>query len=170
MSLRRRGRPRRSSATAAARRPVQDAPDSDMWSRSDPRSENVPMPPSRWRLGFAGNAMTGMGGRDLRQKGAEMPKASESGRDRRRARGVAANLHGESVKAARATSLTHQYRRWRRRRFLAVALVAIGSIIIISHIFAHLADVQWTPMQDLLIGYPMGGVFVVIGLLVLGKK
>lgn len=100
-----------------------------------------------------------------------MPKASESGRDRRRrTRGAAASLHAESVKAARATSFTDQYRRWRRRRVLAVALVALGSIVIISHIFTHLANVQWTPMQDLLIGYPMGGVLILIGLIALGKK
>lgn len=100
-----------------------------------------------------------------------MPKASGSGRDRRRhGRGVAASLHAESVKAARATSFTDQYRRWRRRRFLAAALIALGSAVIISHIFVHLGNVEWMPMQDLLTGYPMGGVLVVIGLIALGKK
>ncbi len=99
-----------------------------------------------------------------------MPKAAGSGRERRRrTKEVAANLHVESTKAQRP-GYTDQYKRWRRRRFGAFSLIALGSIVVLSHVVVHLGNIEWLPMQDLLTGYPMGGVLIVIGLLVLGAK
>lgn len=104
-----------------------------------------------------------------------MPKASRSGRERRRrSREVADNLRQESVKAERATtSFTAQYRQYRRRRVLAVALVVLGSVVIVTHVMVHLADITWLPttgLQDLATGYPVGGALIVLGLVVLGRK
>lgn len=99
-----------------------------------------------------------------------MPKAAGSGRERRRqTKEVAANLHAESARAQRP-SFTDQYKRWRRRRFGALALIALGTIVVLSHIVVHLGNIEWLPMQDLLTGYPMGGVLIVTGLIVLGTK
>jgi len=99
-----------------------------------------------------------------------MPKASASGRKRRRHdRKVAANHHAASARAQRPT-FTDQYKHWRRRRFAAVALVALGTAVVLSHIIVHLGNIDWLPMQDLLTGYPMGGVLIVTGLIVLGNK
>ena len=107
-----------------------------------------------------------------------MPKTSRSrqgGRKgRRESREIAANLQREaSRKADRAVSFTQQYRRWRRRRFLAGALIAIGVFVVFSHVFVHLANIQWLPttgLQDLVTGYPMGAVLIVLGLILLGTR
>lgn len=97
-----------------------------------------------------------------------MPKASSSGRDRRRkANEVAVNLSTEAAEA-RKPSLTDQYRRSRRRRFAGFAMTALGSAVVLSHVVVHLDNIEWLPLQDLLTGYPMGGALIVIGLIVLG--
>jgi len=99
-----------------------------------------------------------------------MPKASSSGRDgRRKAAQIAANLRKEAT-GARRPSFTDQYRRWRRRRIVATILISLGLAVILSHVFVHLANIEWLPMQDLLSGYPMGGLLILVGLFVLGKK
>jgi uncharacterized membrane protein (DUF485 family) len=108
------------------------------------------------------------------QKGCEMPKSSPSGRQQRREqRRVADNLHAESVRAQEATTFTDQYRRYRRRRVLAYALIALGGVVAFTHVLVHLGNVQWlatAAMQDLLTGYPMGGLLIVVGLVILGRK
>lgn len=99
-----------------------------------------------------------------------MPKASSSGRDgRRRAEEISANLQAEATRARRP-SFTDQYRRWRRRRIVAITLIALGLAVVLSHVFVHLANIEWLPMQDLLSGYPMGGLLILVGLIVLGRK
>ncbi len=99
-----------------------------------------------------------------------MPKAAGSGRERRgKTKEVAANPHAESARVQRP-SFTNQYKQWRRRRFGAFALIALGTIVVLSHAVVHLGNIEWSPMQDLLTGYPMGGVLIVIGLIVLGTK
>lgn len=98
-----------------------------------------------------------------------MPKAARSGRDRRRsARRMEANLRAESGRARRP-DFTQQYRRLRRRRLGAAIFVGIGLIVVVSHVFVHLANIEWLPLQDLLTGYPMGGMLIIIGLIMLGR-
>lgn len=86
-----------------------------------------------------------------------MPKAARPGRD------------GRPV-TSRQLTFTDQYRRWRMRRFAAFTLIALGSAIVLSHVVVHLGNIEWLPMQDLLTGYPAGGLLIVIGLIVLGTK
>ncbi|MBW0108069.1 hypothetical protein I4I84_04860 [Pseudonocardia sp. KRD-182] len=105
-----------------------------------------------------------------------MPKASKNnGRDQRRqARAVADNLQQqESLQRRQATTFTEQYRQYRRRRFLAVALVALGAVVVLTHVVVHLGNITWLPttgLQDLATGYPMGGLLIVLGLVVLGRQ
>jgi hypothetical protein len=106
-----------------------------------------------------------------------MPKISRSrdGRRRRReARQVGTNLHRECEKqAAKAATFVEQYRRWQRRRFLAGGLIALGVVVVVTHVFVHLGNAQWLPttgMQDLLTGYPMGAAVIVIGLSLLPRS
>lgn len=104
-----------------------------------------------------------------------MPKASKSnGRDQRRqARALSDNLQQQSRQRRQATTFTEQYRQYRRRRFLAVAFVALGAVIVLTHVVVHLGNITWLPttgLQDLATGYPMGGLLVVLGLVVLGRR
>lgn len=105
-----------------------------------------------------------------------MPKISRSGdgrKGRRQARQFATNLRRESEKQAeKAATFAEQYRRWQRRRFLAGGLIALGVVVVVTHVFIHLGNIQWLPttgMQDLLTGYPMGGVLIVIGMSLLPR-
>ena len=105
-----------------------------------------------------------------------MPKMSRGGgrQGRRQSRQVAENLHRESKKQAdAATTFAEQYRRWQRRRLLACGLIALGSVVVVTHVFVHLGNIEWLPttgMQDLLTGYPMGGILIVIGLVLLPRS
>ena len=105
-----------------------------------------------------------------------MPKLSrgEDGRrGRRQARQIGQNLQRESEKrAAASVSFTGQYRRWQRRRFLAGGLIALGVVVVFTHVFVHLGNIMWLPttgLQDLLTGYPMGGLLIVIGMILLPR-
>ncbi len=63
------------------------------------------------------------------------------------------------------------FRRQRRRKVWAGALVTTGAIIGVSHWLQHLgAYTLLDPgLADLLIGYPMSGALIVAGLIVLGR-
>lgn len=103
-----------------------------------------------------------------------LPKASKNGREQRRQARVAAdNLDRESRKERQATTFTEHYRRYRRRRVLAVGLVALGAVVVLTHVVVHLGNITWLPttgLQDLATGYPMGGLLIVLGLVVLGRQ
>lgn len=105
-----------------------------------------------------------------------MPKISRSGngrRGRRQARQILQNLQHESEKQAASVSFTDQYRRWQRQRFLAGGLVALGVVVVFTHVVVHLGNIEWLPttgMQDLLTGYPMGAVLIVIGMILLPRS
>lgn len=86
-----------------------------------------------------------------------MPRAKRSDRD------------GEPVTPPQPT-FTDQYRRWRMRRIAAFSLIAVGIGVVLSHVAVHLGNIEWLPMQDLLTGYPAGGLLIIIGLIVLGTK
>lgn len=58
----------------------------------------------------------------------------------------------------------------RRRRLLAYTLMALGVLVAGSHILEHLGAFQLLPnptLQDLVLGYPTGGLLVVVGLAML---
>ena len=98
-----------------------------------------------------------------------MPKAVRRGRDQRRsADRMEANLRAEWAKTNRPI-YTEQYRRLRRRRLAAAALIGLGLVVVVSHVFVHLGNVEWLPGQDLLTGYPMGGTLIIIGMVLLGR-
>lgn len=104
-----------------------------------------------------------------------LPKASKNnGREQRRQARVAAdNLQRESRKERQTTTFTEQYRQYRRRRVLAVALVALGAVVVLTHVVVHLGNITWLPtagLQDLATGYPMGGLLIVLGLIILGRQ
>jgi len=63
------------------------------------------------------------------------------------------------------------YRRWRLRRVAAIAVISIGILMALSHIIEHLGRVHLLPgvVQDLVLGYPMAGAFVVAGLFLYPK-
>jgi len=60
--------------------------------------------------------------------------------------------------------------RRRRQTYLAVGLLGLGALIVLQHLVAHLANLQFLPAQDLLIGYPTGGLAAMIGLAVLPRR
>ena len=86
---------------------------------------------------------------------------------------MADNLEKAARQPDRSISFTQQYRQWQRRRFLAGALIILGLVVVVTHVFVHLGNVQWLPttgMQDLLTGYPMGGLLIVLGFMALGRR
>ena len=106
-----------------------------------------------------------------------MPKISRGGRRgreaRRKDRTVAANIEEESRRAQHALTFTQEYRRWRLRRILGGVLIALGVVVVFTHVFVHLGNIQWLPtqgLQDLLTGYPAGGLLIVLGFVVLGRQ
>jgi hypothetical protein len=106
-----------------------------------------------------------------------MPRVSRDGdgrKGRRQARQFSTNLRRASEKQAeKATSFTEQYRRWQRRRFLSGGLIALGVVVVFTHVVVHLGNIEWLPttgMQDLLTGYPMGAALIVIGLSLLPRS
>lgn len=107
-----------------------------------------------------------------------MPKIARGGQrgrpERQESRRVSANLERDVRRIpAQNVSFTEQYRRYRRRRLLSAALITLGSVVVVTHVFVHLGNVQWLPivgLQDLLTGYPMGGVLIVFGLMALPRQ
>ena len=70
----------------------------------------------------------------------------------------------------RAAQRRREIQRLRRRRFLAYGLIALGVLVAGSHLLEHLDVIQVLDnkaLQDLLIGYPTGGLLVVLGLVLL---
>ncbi|WP_339121487.1 hypothetical protein [Pseudonocardia sp. D17] len=63
-----------------------------------------------------------------------------------------------------------QYRRWMLRRIAGWAVAAIGVVMIVVHVAIHLANVQVMSGQDLLIGYPMGAVLIIVGVVVVSRR
>lgn len=63
---------------------------------------------------------------------------------------------------------TIEYQRERRRRIAGWALVGIGTVMALVHMITHLGKLQIIGMQDLLIGYPMAAVLILVGFLVMG--
>lgn len=99
---------------------------------------------------------------------------SEKGREprdaRRRAEAKAAQAHAAQRQQDEAAQRRSDWERRQRRRYLAYALMALGVLIASSHVLEHLGAFQLLPnpaLQDILIGYPTGGLLVVVGLAML---
>lgn len=63
---------------------------------------------------------------------------------------------------------TAAYRRVRRRRVAGWLLVGVGAIMAVVHMVTHLGRLHLMGYQDLLVGYPMAGVLVLGGFLLVG--
>ncbi len=63
---------------------------------------------------------------------------------------------------------TIEYQRERRRRIAGWVLVAVGAAMAVIHMITHLGRLRIIGLQDLLIGYPMAGVLILGGFLLVG--
>lgn len=70
-----------------------------------------------------------------------------------------------------ATDPQSRYRRHRRLVRIGQVLMAAGALVAISHWIAHLAPAGQGPSitQDILIGYPTGGLLILIGAVIAGR-
>ena len=60
-------------------------------------------------------------------------------------------------------------RLWARlRRVARSLLVLVGVAMAVAHLIAHFADMRVVGAMDLLIGFPMAAVLVLVGLLLIG--
>lgn len=69
--------------------------------------------------------------------------------------------------------INRQLRRWPPRRIAAWSLFTVAALIAAQHVFAHMG-VQPLPLsmgwQDLLVGYPMAGLVLLLGAYVLEPR
>ena len=69
--------------------------------------------------------------------------------------------------------INRQLRGWTPRRMVAWSLFVLAGVIAVQHIIAHMG-VHPLPLsmgwQDLLIGYPMAGLVLIVGLFVLEPR
>jgi len=76
----------------------------------------------------------------------------------------------EAAKAAR--DLDRQLRAVSRRRWVARGLLALAGVVLVIHLLAHSG---WRALpigmgwQDLLVGYPMAGLLVIAGAILIGS-
>lgn len=56
----------------------------------------------------------------------------------------------------------------RLRRAGGSLLVLVGSAMAVAHLIAHLANMRVVGAMDLLIGFPMAAILVLVGLLLIG--
>lgn len=103
---------------------------------------------------------------------ADNPEAKGLRRLRRvRTRRNAANLHREQTKPKK-TAYTPAYYRQLYLRIAGWALVSLGVLVGGSHVVTHLGYFQVLPnvgFQDLLMGYPVAGVLVIGGIVLLSR-
>ncbi|KMO83322.1 hypothetical protein MCHLDSM_00518 [Mycolicibacterium chlorophenolicum] len=67
--------------------------------------------------------------------------------------------------------LNRNSRRWARfRRAVGSVLVVVGSAMAVAHLIAHLASMRVVGALDLLIGFPMAVLLVLVGLLLIGLQ
>jgi len=88
-----------------------------------------------------------------------------------RRRRTACNLYEEARKP-RKTQYTPVYYQRLRKQIAGRALVGLGLLVGGSHVITHLGYFQVLPSagwQDLVMGYPMAGVLVVAGVVLLSS-
>lgn len=76
-----------------------------------------------------------------------------------------AALPGASGSAQVEQQRLQRLREWRRRRLLARSLMAAGVVVALAHLLEHfgLYTLYRSGVDDLVAGYPMGGLLFVIG-------
>ncbi|MBE4720105.1 hypothetical protein [Pseudarthrobacter sp. AB1] len=74
-------------------------------------------------------------------------------------------------KPKKAAGAESRYRRHRRLVRIGQALMAAGALVAISHWIAHLAATGQGPSltEDIFIGYPTGGLLILIGAVLAGR-
>jgi hypothetical protein len=77
---------------------------------------------------------------------------------------------GDSPKAQRRPVNRDVQSRGGPRRAVGLLLVVVGSAMAVAHLIAHLANMPVVGAQDLLIGFPMAAILVIIGLLLIGLQ
>lgn len=87
-------------------------------------------------------------------------------------RGIAAT---EAAKPTLSAEELARKKYWRRRRFVRIgqALMLAGGLVALIHWLSHIEAFgpQQPPLWlDLVAGYPMGGVLLVVGAIVAGRK
>lgn len=58
----------------------------------------------------------------------------------------------------------------RFRRTVGSLLVLVGAAMAVAHLIAHVADMRVRGLPDLLIGFPMAAMLMVLGLLLIGLQ
>ncbi|MEP6814390.1 MAG: hypothetical protein ABI873_02430 [Marmoricola sp.] len=94
-------------------------------------------------------------------------------RRRRHQAEVSAGEQAAQERARVQREINRQLRTWTPGRIIAWALVGLGLVVGVNHMFMHLGG-QWLPMsqglQDVLVGYPTAGLLAVAGFVILGQK
>jgi hypothetical protein len=88
---------------------------------------------------------------------------------RRRAR-AKARTHASARQNDEAAQRRNDWERRQRRRYIAYGLMALGVLIAGTHLLEHAGAFQVidnNALQDILIGYPTGGILFVVGLALL---
>lgn len=77
---------------------------------------------------------------------------------------------GDTYQAGRRR-LIRDARRWTGfRRAVGWVFVVVGSAMAVAHLIAHLASMRVVGTLDLLIGFPMAAMLVLVGLLLIGLE
>lgn len=77
---------------------------------------------------------------------------------------------GDTYPAGRRR-LIREPRRWTGfRRAVGWVFVVVGSAMAVAHLIAHLASMRVVGTLDLLIGFPMAAILVLVGLLLIGLE
>ena len=98
-----------------------------------------------------------------------MSSTGKSRSFRRRVR-AKARAHAAARQNDEATQRRNEWQRRQRRRYIAYGLMAVGVLIAGSHLLEHAGAFQVLDsmaLQDILIGYPTGGILLVLGLVLL---
>lgn len=77
---------------------------------------------------------------------------------------------GNSPRADRRPVNRHPHRRAAVSRAVGSLLVVVGAAMAVAHLIAHLANMRVVGVQDLLIGFPMAAMLVIIGLLLIALQ
>lgn len=86
---------------------------------------------------------------------------------------------GKAAKAVAVSTLSAEelarMKYWRKRRFVRIGQVIMlaGALVAVVHWLAHIeafGPVQPPLWLDLVAGYPMGGILLIVGAIVAGKK
>ena len=97
-------------------------------------------------------------------------KSSQPREARRRAAARATRAHAVQREQEAVDEGRRAWEKRRRRRFTAYGLMVLGLLIAGSHVLEHAGAYQLLPnptMSDIFLGYPTGGVLLIIGLAML---